>query len=340
MAASLRVVLWNENGLSNHKLELQTFLTMYKIDIALVSETHFTYRSAFTIPHYTVYRNIYADDTAHGGPAVIIRSSIRNHEPPHHQSAKIQATTVQLEAHPWPMTISAIYCPPRHTIPTEDYTMLFRSLGARFLIGGDWNAKHTAWGARLTTPKGRNLLHAITGHNCHYLSTGEPTYWPMDLTKLPDLLDFIGTQRVPANYIQLESTFELSSDHTPVIATLSATTILKPPTPKLTTSHTNWDMFQAYINERNNLHLFIKKPTELDDATHFTTLIHVAAWHSTPTHPARMEPTINTTSIYANSSLQKGQVADGNAREIKAIGSRTTGLENNYEAYFKINMHI
>ena len=233
------------------------------------------------------------------------------------------------------MTISAIYCPPRHTVSTEDYTMLFRSLGARFLIGGYWNAKHTAWGARLTTPKGRNLLHAIAGHNCHYLSTGEPTYWQTDLIKLLDLLDFIVTRSIIANYIQLESTFELSSNHTPVIATLSATTILKPPTPKLTTSHTNWDMFRAYINERLNLNLCIKKPAELDDATHyFTTLIQAAAWHSTPTPPARMEPTTNTPSIYANSSLQKGHVADGNAREIKAIGSRTTGLEDKYKPLY------
>jgi hypothetical protein len=43
------------------------------------------------------------------------------------------------------LTISAIYCPlPRHVISTDDYTTFFRSLGSRFLIGGDWNEKHTA----------------------------------------------------------------------------------------------------------------------------------------------------------------------------------------------------
>ena len=80
---------------------------------------------------------------------------------------------------------------------------------------------------------------------------------------MPDLMDFIVTRNIPANYTQLESAFEFSSDHTTVIATLSATTIPKPPTPKLTTSHTNWDMFSAYINESINLHLCIKIPTEL-----------------------------------------------------------------------------
>jgi len=42
MAIPLRVILWNANGLSNHKLELKTFLDLHKIDIALISETHFT----------------------------------------------------------------------------------------------------------------------------------------------------------------------------------------------------------------------------------------------------------------------------------------------------------
>ena len=100
MATPLRVVLWNANGLSNHKLELQTFLDMHKIDIALISETHFTPRTVFRIPHYTVYHTIHPDDTAHGGAAVIIRSSIRHHELLHHQSDKIQTATIQLDAHP------------------------------------------------------------------------------------------------------------------------------------------------------------------------------------------------------------------------------------------------
>jgi len=117
MAAPLRVVLWNANGLSNHKLELQTFLTMYKIDIALVSETHFTSRSVFKIPHYTVYHTIHPDDTVHGGAAVIIRSYILHHELPHHQSAKIQATTVQLSPSSIAPETHHIYRGLHHAIP-------------------------------------------------------------------------------------------------------------------------------------------------------------------------------------------------------------------------------
>jgi hypothetical protein len=74
MHSPLRLVLWNAIGLTNHKLELQTFLNINKIDIALISETHFTSRTVFKIPHYNVYHTIHPDDTAHGAAAVIIRS--------------------------------------------------------------------------------------------------------------------------------------------------------------------------------------------------------------------------------------------------------------------------
>jgi len=139
-------------------------------------------------------------------------------------------------------------CLPHHAISTDEYTTLFRSMGSRFLIDGDWNAKHTAWGARHITPKVKNLFKVISNYNCHYFSTGGPTYWLTDLTKVPDLLDLLVARSVPANYIQIESAFELSSDHSPVIATICASTINKAAIPKLTTTHTYWDMFRAYFN--------------------------------------------------------------------------------------------
>ncbi|PNF31018.1 hypothetical protein B7P43_G18156 [Cryptotermes secundus] len=64
-----------------------------------------------------------------------------------------------------------------------------QSLGLKFLTGGDWNTKHKEWGARLITPKRRNLLHTINRQNCKYLSTGEPMYWPTDPNRLPGPLD-------------------------------------------------------------------------------------------------------------------------------------------------------
>ena len=227
MADALRLALWNANGLSSHRLELQTFLDIHKIDIALISETHFTSRTVFRLPRYTVFHTTHPDDTAHGGAAVVIRSSLRHHEHLRLQTNELQAIAVHLEALPWPLTVSAVYCPPRHAPSSATYAAFFQSLGPRFLVGGDWNAKHTTWGARLTTPKGRTLLSALRGCHCTYYSTGEPTYWPTDHHRIPDLLDFFVARGVAANYIRVESIFELSSDHSPIIATVGTHALLR-----------------------------------------------------------------------------------------------------------------
>jgi hypothetical protein len=78
--------------------------------------------------------------------------------------------------------------------------------------------------------------------------------------------------------MQVESSFEFSSDHSPVIATMSTYAISKSTTPTLITKHTNWDSFHTYTEEHINLNLKIKEPNELDEVTqYFTTLIHEAA---------------------------------------------------------------
>jgi hypothetical protein len=88
------------------------------------------------------------------------------------------------------LTVSAIYCPPRYSIHANEYKILFNKLNSRFIIGGDFNAKHTHWGSRLITPKGRELYKAAVARGCEFVSTGKPTYWPTDHNKIPDLIDF------------------------------------------------------------------------------------------------------------------------------------------------------
>ena len=116
-------------------------------------------------------------------------------------------------------------------------------------------------------------------------------------------MDFLVARGIPANYIKVESAFELSSDHSPVNATISASTLNKVSFPTLTTTHTNWDMFRAYIKEHINLHLRINQRAELDDATqYFTTLLQEAAWHST-IPPRSRTKTVNNIPLHIRELL-------------------------------------
>lgn len=283
MATTLRIAFWNSNGLSNHIQELILFLNTNKIDILLISETHSTGRTVIKIPHYDIYYANHPDGSAHAGSAVIIRKAINHYSMQPYVTVKIQSAIIKLQAFPWPLTIAAIYSPPRHIISTDEYLEFLATLGPHFLVAGDWNAKHTAWGSRLITPKGRNLLEAIQQNNLNYLSAGEPTYWPTDLNKIPDLLDFAVTKGISNLYSRIEPNLDLSSDHSAVIITLSTNVIWREPPPSLCSKLTNWDLFEHIINENINSNFRIKESRDIEEAVqYFTKLLQDAAWQATP----------------------------------------------------------
>jgi len=89
------------------------------------------------------------------------------------------------------LTTAAVYCPPRLTISEGQFMDFNNLLGDRFIAAGDHNAKHTHWGSRLVTPKGRQLYNAIIKPNnkLNYVSPGSPTYCPTDPRKVADLID-------------------------------------------------------------------------------------------------------------------------------------------------------
>jgi hypothetical protein len=88
------------------------------------------------------------------------------------------------------LTISAVYLPPKPTVKQEHLEDYYNTLGRRFIAGGDYNAKHTDWRFRLITPRGSEVFNTMDKNNLKHLSTREPTYWPSDRNKLPDLEDF------------------------------------------------------------------------------------------------------------------------------------------------------
>lgn len=53
--ASLRITIWNANGVSQRKLELNQFLYEKHIDVMLISETHLTNKYNFKINGYLFY---------------------------------------------------------------------------------------------------------------------------------------------------------------------------------------------------------------------------------------------------------------------------------------------
>lgn len=91
------IATWNANGLIQRIKEVQVFLNTQKIDILLVSETHFTEQNYVNIPNYITYATNHPDGRAHAGEAIIIRTDIKHHELAKYETDHIRATNISIE---------------------------------------------------------------------------------------------------------------------------------------------------------------------------------------------------------------------------------------------------
>jgi exonuclease III len=120
----LRIAQWNVNGLQQHKERVKLFLNQNQIDILLISETHFTCKNHLTIPRYDFCYTNHPDGTAHGGTAILIKTTIPYYEQLKYAEATIQATSVRVKRPLRDITIAAVYCPPRCYVKVEHFEAL------------------------------------------------------------------------------------------------------------------------------------------------------------------------------------------------------------------------
>jgi hypothetical protein len=95
---------------------------------------------------------------------------------------------------------------------------------------------------------------------------GEHTYWPSDRNKLPDLVDVCVRKGIPHDSAVAKSCFELSSDHSPVLITLTSHELSQEKQPSLSNRHTNWDDFRHLINHRLTLNVSLKTKEDIEAA--------------------------------------------------------------------------
>jgi hypothetical protein len=132
-----------------------------------------------------------------------------------------QATTVSVEDSVGSLIISAVYLPPKHIVKQEKLETFYNILGQRFIAGSDYNSKHTAWGSLSLCPEDEKSTKQWNTYTYDISLRANPPTGPMTEKKLSELLDFCVTKGIPSNSAAATSSFDLSSDHSPVIVDLT-----------------------------------------------------------------------------------------------------------------------
>lgn len=181
------------------------------------------------------------------------------------------------------VSVSAVYCPPRHNIKKKHFADFLKTLGCRYIVGGNYNANNIYFGSRLTVPRGRELKSAIDETSSVVCLSGTPTYWPTDTNKIPDLLDFYIVKCISSAFVDVKTDVILPSDHSSVMLLISQHVVTKICKPKLHNKFTNWNAFREQLERTINLKIPLKTENDIEKALEcFIQITHRTAWESTP----------------------------------------------------------
>lgn len=145
--------------------------------------------------------------------------------------------------------IATLYQPPaRNYLPIPDFLTLFRrNIPVYFL--GDLNANHPTLGYQHSNTKGRQINRLIQNGAIQHIGPDFPTFYTHGRGTTPDII--LSNHRVYHN-IHTEQGPLSTSDHIPIILTISASPILVPSPPKPNYSKADWVKFQNLVE--SNLH--------------------------------------------------------------------------------------
>jgi hypothetical protein len=98
----------------------------------------------------------------------------------------------------------------------------------------------------------------MKNNNLKHLPTGQPTYWPSEPNKIPDLVDFCVTKVIDTKKFTVESCLELTSDRTPILITMFTHILGKSKKPSLYSKNTDWNCFREDVDEQITLKIPLK----------------------------------------------------------------------------------
>lgn len=245
----LKIIQWNANGLRTKVGEFISFLSHYKIDIAIINETKLTPNNKLKIRNFTVYRN--DRNVRGGGVAIVVRHNLPHIKLPQTNSL-IEHISIKLLNG---IILSGGYARPNLRMNDIDFHEIF-NLGQQVMLLGDLNARHRLW-KNIHNNRNGHLVHDYaTNNNIQLLTTTTPTHYPMN-NMTPSYIDIILNKNI-LNLPDIQVLDELSSDHRPLLLDWKVDAGAESGQTTWIYSNANWRKFRDILNNKveinNNIH--------------------------------------------------------------------------------------
>ncbi|KAF2362270.1 Reverse transcriptase domain [Trinorchestia longiramus] len=143
-----------------------------------------------------------------------------------------------------PITIDTTYIPPRiNYINYIDMHTLLRWKNHTYLLA-DMNAQHPTLGYNYTNMKGKQIHALINKNKCIHIGPNFPTLLTHNYSTSPDI---VLTNTQTFHNIRLQPGPLTPSDHTPIIATITANPIQIPIRPRPSFHNADWTQYKSLL---------------------------------------------------------------------------------------------
>ncbi|XP_055633637.1 uncharacterized protein LOC129773979 [Toxorhynchites rutilus septentrionalis] len=249
-------------------MEFIGFLNEQNIDIAIVTETHLKPEVNMYLPDFWLLR-LDRTDSRGGGVAVILRRNIRCKLLPCFQLRTIEALGVDVSTSVGPITFIAAYYPRQTNVRDGSTATLKRDIvkltrrRENFIIAGDLNAKHQAWGNSRRNQNGTVLAEDLQAAQYTILSPDSPTR--LSRSGAHSTIDFFLINM--ANISNPVVYQVLSSDHYPVVAEVGST-IHRFQVSRRNYHHADWVRFRQCVDESIDYEAQPETTDDMDQCLH------------------------------------------------------------------------
>lgn len=239
---SLKIVQHNILNWRTNKDSVMYNFSQINPDIILINSHGLKDSESLKIPGYKTYK-VNSSGEINDGSAIAIKQHL------HHKLFDDFLTdfiAVQIETSLGPIIIATTYLPPRRPyLPFPDMHTLLSNTTPTYIIG-DFNATHRCFGNNSSNTVGKSLAALIDQGHLQHLGPHFPTFIRQNTATSPDKIfsnkhHFLNTYMQPGNIT--------SSDHLPIILTLSTKPIYIEQEARINTKHADWEAFRTTINE-------------------------------------------------------------------------------------------
>ncbi|XP_011858585.1 PREDICTED: LOW QUALITY PROTEIN: RNA-directed DNA polymerase from mobile element jockey-like [Vollenhovia emeryi] len=214
----LSITQWNCKGLSSKLPEFSNNTSAP--DVWCEQETLLKNNKYLNLPGYSVLRND-ADDAGSLGIAFLIKKGLDfNTQPvaiPRHSSCEIAA--ISLKTNKEPLLIINIYRHTNQDTPLDYIQSVVATLTITtkyFLVVGDINAHHPAWGDSRTDAAGKRFQEAFDEENLVILSTSGNTFMSLSTGSFSSIDVAVASPALAPYCVTVVDTDLRGSDHFPV----------------------------------------------------------------------------------------------------------------------------